>query len=406
MSIPRVLPIVLATLGGVAIGWVIRPSTSHADAARETNGPVLKRETRHAGNENPNIATRWIDKMRTGDVKAVAKEVPAGEIKEVMDGLMAGVWGSLSKEQITQMEQLIRAWAEKDPKAALAWARNLRHPRQRELGLSFVAAAVAEKDPRAGFEIYAEMDKVMIRELNEKVHGVISGAYDHAAKEGPASLLELMRRTPESDGFGFGIHPSYPQGFDFTAMMDGMAKAGYFGPGGTRTSKPFVIGSPLAEWALRDREAAFSYLAANAGKDSRHRLDDLTDKLTATHGNTQTNAWLGDKLASLTSEQRRQLAKGTLAGSSAEYLNRYIHLMPTEEAAVEFRYDLLQATAESGWEPALEILNEMPEIEDRLALVGRLHGVTDTDGMAEQLRKWNVPQERIDTIVEKVKRKE
>jgi len=407
MSVHRVLPIVLAMLGGVAIGWVIKPSVSYSDAGKKPNEPVLKRETRRAGNENPNIAAQWIDKMRTGDVKAVAKEVPAAEIKAVMDGLMKGVWGTLSNEDIARLQSLLGEWAEKDPEGALAWARNLRHPTQREMALSCIAAAIGKKDPEAGFAIYTEVEKATIQGLSDVMYWVVAQVYRNAAKKSPEALLEAMSRTPKGGSFSSGLHVNFPKGFDFESLLKGMADAGYF-KRTDRTYGVFTLESPLAEWAGRDRDAAFTYLADHVSVDNRHDLIGLADKVAESTSQAQMKEWMGGKLAAMDATQRQALVKGSLIGYPASYLNRFVEMIPTSEGAADLRYDILQANHDAGWTMDLELLNQMPEVEGRIAIIERLQGLRENElpQLASQLRAWQLPEERIPGILEKVKRKE
>jgi len=410
MSIPRALPIVLAALGGVAIGWVIKPTASHADTAKATNEPILKRETRRAGNEDSRIAARWIDKMGTGDlerIRQVTEEVPTNEMSAVLTGLMDGVWGSLSREEQTRMELLIGEWARKDPEGALAWARNLRHPQQRELGLTCIAAAIGYKDPEKGFEIYTELEKVQMPS-DYALMNVVSGTYKKAAENGPEALLAIMKRVPtnEARGGGYAFPVTYPPGFDFATMMDGLQEAGYFKFHNTDPRKYYSITGTLAEWAMRDREAAFTYLTQHAKDGTSYDFQQMAAWMEEKQGKAQTQAWLGEKLSALDSTQRKELIKGSLLSSSPDELNRFIEAMPTPEAATELRYEILQSAGEAGWGGKYGILNEVPEIEDRLAVIERLENMRDTDRLEAQLKDWQVPQERIDGIVEKVKRKE
>lgn len=407
MTIPRALSIGLAAVVGVAIGWVINPATS-ADTARVTKEPVLDRETRRPGNEDSRTAaTKWVGRMKSGDVKTVAKEVPADEIKAVMNALMDGVWGTLSNDDIARMQSLMGEWASKDPEGALAWARSLRHPTQRELGLSCIAAAIGQKDPEAGFAIYTEVEKVTIKGLNDILYGVVSQVCDRAAKESPAALLEVMGRIPKSENFGSSVHVGFPNGFDFEALLSGMTDAGYF-KRENRTYGAFYLEGPLSEWAARDREAAFAFLTDHVSADSRYDLIGLSQKLAETSSQSQTKEWLGGKLAAMDPAQRQALVIGSLLGYSSFYLNPIIEMMPTREASADLIYDILQANNNAGWTMDLDLLNQMPEMEERIAIIERLQGLRDDEAidLASLLRKWDIPQERITGIIGKVKRKE
>ena len=408
MSIPRALPIVLATLGGVAIGWVIKPSASSTDTAKETNGPVMKREARRAGNEDSRIAARWIDQMGTDDWEKtgkVAKDIPTGEMKAVLDGLMDGVWGSLTEEDRTRMEMLISEWAGRDPEAALAWARNLRHPQQRELGLCFIAATVGKNDPQAGFEILAELETVTMPEFYWDLLDVVTTTCADSAKEGPQALWDTYRRIPKSENLTMPMTIQFPPGFDFRGLMEVMGADNYFSS--TDGSSSGLVFQPLSAWAEEDREAAFSYLVENARSGTNYDFHDMMEKIGEKDGKPAMREWIGEKLAAMDSSQRQQLAMGSMPLHYAPHLEDFIRAMPTPELQMELRQDFLQATISSSNIIDFELLNELPDIETRLASIEALHGFNgDPDDVVEQLRKWNVPQERIDGILEKVKREE
>ena len=407
MSFHRALPFILTALGGVAIGWVIKPTPTHADTAKPTNEPVLKRETRRAGNEDSRIAARWIDKMGTGDLEKIRREVPTGEMKAVMDGLLEGMWGSLSQGDLIRMQTLIGEWAERDPEGALAWARGLRHPQQREVGLVYIAAAIGQKDPEAGFAIYSEVEKLTMSELSSAMYGVMFQLCKNAVQQGPDALLDIINRTPKSDRFSMGLQTTYPEGFDFPSLLQGMADAGHFKREGSNMSV-FTVESPLSAWAAIDREAAFAFLAEHSPAGTRHNFYEFTQKVAASSSQAEMKEWIGGKLAAMDPSQRRELVQGSMIGYPVDYVNRFIEMMPTQESATELRYEILQSYNDAGWSVDYGILNEVPEVEDRVATVERLRGLKDyhAEELASQLRKWNVPQERIDGIVEKAKRKE
>ena len=407
MSAQRLLPLLLAALGGGAITWVIKPGPTPAEASKETQEPVLKRETRRDGNENSRIAARWIDRMPVDDqekVQSAAKEVPPGEMKAVLDGLMSGIWGSLSSEEVTRLQLLIGEWAQKDPEGALAWARALKQPQQREVGLCSIAIAVGEKDPQAGFGILAELEKVTMLELfMGNLTEVVQKTCANAAKDGPDALREALRRIPEGDRWTMGLTIEYPPGFDFHGLMEGMKDDGYFNLA-DRPSRAMAL-DPLSQWAAADGDAAFSYLVENAKSGSTYNFHELTDKMAETRGKHDAREWLGEKLAALDSAQRQQLALGSMSLHHSPPLEEIIRAMPTPELQMELRQDLLQAGISSGNTINFELLSELPDLETRLATLEQLHGMDgDSEEVVDQLRKWNVPQERIDGIMEKVTR--
>ena len=391
---------------GIAIGWFARsPGGAVGEASGAGSGTRFHSASagdRPREGRDGHLAARWIDRMQTGDAGEVAAAVPTGDLRAVISGVMDTVWGTLSAEDQGRLEALIGEWALRDADAALAWARSLRQPQQREVGLTSIAAALAESDPHRAFDIYAEQERVTLWLGREKIEKLISTLSKEATMQGPQALLDLFRRIPENDTNGvMGLGIDYPEGFDYAAMLDGLAESGIgiHGPG-EDSSKPFEPQSPLRRWAVKDPDAAFSYFLSKTGSGYRLHLGDLTQEMEEKWGRDATQAWLGEKVAALDSSQRLELIKGTGILNHPSQLENLINGIEDPSIAQEVRYEALQASAGSVLRN-FQLLANLP-LDEKLQVVGRLRGVKDTEYLESILTTWDVPRERIDAIVRDV----
>ena len=279
----------------------------------------------------------------------------------------------------------------------MAWARALSQPQQREVGLVSIAAAVARNDPRAGFEIYAELDEVATPMGGRMLSFMMRTVYNEAARQGIPALLDVVKRTPlNKTRSGEQIEITYPEGTDFKALMDGLLAIK------TPEGKPFEPSNPLGPWGLKDADAAFAYVTLRASEGQRLDLGGMVYELGEKWGTIEAKRWMGAKLASLKpAEQRALLSQADLL-SSPGILRTYIAEMPTPEAAAEFRFQVIQYSAEKKFNPGYEVLNDVPDVKERVAMIERLRDVKDDRGIRMFLKNWEIPADRIDQITKTV----
>ncbi len=397
----RVVLISTVFVAGAAAGWLAKP-----DAPAAVSGParVAERDrTARPGREaspQAKVARMWMDRIETGGVREVAKDVPPGDFKALVEGVIATVWGGMSDKQLEQLMVLIADWAGKDLDGALAWARSLENPKQREVGLIGIAAKLAKDDPKAAFEIYAELEEVSTNAGNS-LSEMMRKLYNDAAKQGVEAVLDLARRTPQNrTNISEGIGIEYPPDFDFRALIDGLIKTTELG-GISELLKPFAPNHPFGSWADRDADAAFEYIVDGTAQGQFLRWSDIPYELGKKWGTMEVDRWMGAKLAALSpAEQKALLSKSDLTHSPGT-LRKYITNMPTEEAAAEFRFQYMDRTKEF-LQVSLEVLNDVPEVQDRVVAIERLRGVTDDRPLRHYLSNLNLAADRIDQIVRTV----
>lgn len=385
---------------GAAGGWLVKPATpaAPADAVLKAEGPGTKRSSRDdaAKLEKSRVATRWIDRMERDGVKDVAKEIPTGDIQATMEKMMASMWGGMDEEQVGQLMCLMEAWAEQDAEGALAWARRLDVPRQREIALTGVAVAIGKKDPMAGFEIYTEVGEVNVHINSDLLSRMMDEVYQQATAKGVDTLLDIARRTPENKTRMLeSVSIDYPEGFDFAKLIDGLAKVSS-PEGGGRILRSFTPSSPLGKWALRDPDAAFGYALERTGEGRYVSLDEVDYEMARKSGTTEAVRWMGEKLASLERDQLEALLPQSGLLNSPGRLRNYAGVMP-EAAANELRFQAIKASPY-----AIEVLQDVPSVEDRVAMIERLRGVQKPGLIRSALQQWKVPQDRIDEVMKTV----
>ena len=388
----------------MAVGWSARSvgASKETTRAAEAENRAARKRDRAPEDADAKVAARWMERLGKGKPGEVAAEVPTADLRSVIAGVMGTVWGELSEEDQKRLEALIGQWAIRDRESALAWARSLHHPLQREVGLTSIAAALAESDPKAAFDIYAEQDKVTSWLGREKIHNLITALSKDAVAKGPQALLDLIRRIPENETNGIdGVSIRYPDGFDYAAMLDGLAEIGIgIHAKGDDSSKPYEPESPLGQWAVKDPDAAFSYFSTKATDGYRLDLGDLTADLTEKWGRDATRTWLGEKVSALDSAGRKAFLEGTGVLNSPSQLIDVINGIRDPSLANEFRYEALQAT--SGTTPRnFDVLADLP-LDEKLEIVTRLRGMKQTGYLQSMLTTWEVPRDRIDSILKDV----
>jgi hypothetical protein len=171
----------------------------------------------------------------------------------------------------TQLKRLFLSWYAKAPEAALAWLHGLPNASDRCDLLGPVVAKLAKTDFDAAL--------ALVQQLDPDERPIPSDLLNQAAAQGADQLLDVCRlglgRGNRFGGSGLldyggfrpslgresgccGVGLSYPQGFDFQRVLDGLAetKAGA-GEGQDFACLPCNL---VGEWAARDPQAAWAWL--------------------------------------------------------------------------------------------------------------------------------------------------
>lgn len=400
MKHPSAFTLLTGILIGVAGAWLVKPSSpaSLKDTVQKVARSDTKRTTRDDASklEISRTAARWIDRMEKDGVEKVGEEIPTADMQPLMEKMMAAMWGGMSEQQVGQLMFLMETWAERDAEGALAWARGLEVSRQREIALTGVAVVIGKTDPMAGFEIYTEVGEVNVQIDSDPLRPMMDEVYRLAAAKGVDALLETISRTPENK---MRIHPrvsiDYPEGFDFAGFIDGLAAVNR-PDGKVWISRSFTPPDPLGRWALRDADAAFDHALARTGEGRYASMDEMDREMSEKSGTTEAVRWMGDKLASLEPGQLAALLPRSGLLNSPGRLRSYAAVMP-EAAAQEFRVQAIQASPY-----LIEMLQDVPGMEERMEVIERLRGVKEPGFIRSAMKQWQVPQERIDKVMQTV----
>lgn len=388
---------------GAAGGWFLKPVPPAASigADHRATEPDMKRSLRttDAARERERVANRWIGRAGAEGTEKVAKEIPADEMRAVMEKMFSSMWGGIDEKQMGDLLRVMIAWADKDKETALAWARNLEIPQQREIAMTGIARSIGKTDPMAGFEIYSETGTVTTAAAGRALEGMMEEVYRLAAAKGAEALVDIARRSPVNETRTIhGVRLEYPEGFDFATLMDGLAK---ISRSNLIFDKAIVPPDPMGQWVLRDPDAAFDYVASRIAKGGQLRLDSMVYEMGEKSGSLEARRWIAGKLASVPSDQIPAFVRGAGVLNSPGIFRQYLQEMPSE-AADEFRLQSVKLYPGS----AMELLLDIPSVDDRVALVERLRGVKDPSHILGQLKKWEVPQERIDQVSEAIRQQD
>jgi len=399
MNRNAILTLLTGIVIGAAGGWLAKPETQSSRNAEVSSGkPGTKRSARNDAPmlEKSRDATRWEERIGRDGVAVVAQEIPTGDIRSVMEKMMASMWGGMDDRQVKQLMLLMETWADQDPQGALEWARGLEVPRQREIALTGAAVAIGKDDPMAGFEIYTEVEAVNVQIDSDPLRPMMDEVYRLAAAKGVDALLEIVRRTPENKTRTRPmVSIDYPEGFDFARFIDGLATVN-LPDGKVWISRSFTPPDPLGRWALRDADAAFDHALTRTGEGRHMSVDEMDREMSQKSGNTEAVRWMGEKLASLESARLAALLPRSGLLNSPGRIREYAAVMP-EAAAQEFRFHVIQASPY-----LIEMLQDVPGMEERMAVIERLRGVKEPGFIRSAMKQWQVPQERIDKVMQTV----
>lgn len=361
----------------------------------------MKRSVRSddAAKEKGRVAKRWVDRAESEGMTAVAGQIPPTEMAVVMEEMFSSMWGGLDDKQMADVLRLMVSWAKQDKEGALAWARNLTVPQQREIALTGIASVVGKDDPMAGFGIYVEIGELNTRASGHVLTNMMRDVYRLAAEKGADAVLDITRRSPANNsGVIHHVALEYPEGFDFAKLMDGLA-------GISRSNMSFdksiVPPDPMGQWVLRDPDAAFGYAASSIANGGRVSLSDMAYEVGKKSGLLEARRWMAGKMAAVPSDQIPRFIHGAGLLTSPGLFRQYLQEMP-EESAAEFRLQSLKVQPMI----AMDLLLDIPSLDDRVALVERLRAVKNADPILDKLRKWEVPQERIDQVGETIRQHE
>lgn len=285
-----VIGILAGAAGGFILAWQLKPADGNSESAAVT--PLRTRVERSMTTPHPlgkpapsAFSRQWEEADQTDDTEEKRKALLAALGSDEFPALLAEVRekaGMLEPDydEVEQIQELVHAWHRKTPEAALAWLRALPNAKDRVSLLENIVEETAENDLDGALALLSQDG----RDENGRL-AMPPKVLEKAAAQGAEKLLEvcklgIFRREKvvfpsncglDMDGCSFPNHLSYPEGFDYRRVLDGLAavEAG-FGEGETFAALP---GNLLSEWAKRDLQAAWAWyregkaVSGNDGSD-------------------------------------------------------------------------------------------------------------------------------------------
>lgn len=256
--------VVAGALAGFSIAWHLKPSGS--DFASDSVSPLQARVDRRPVSSRPlgraapsAFSQQWEELENDEDGKEKREALLAGLGPEEFPALMAemddkaGLSG-LDNPGDNQLRDLFNAWFRKAPDVALAWLRALPKAKDRQRLLYGIVDEVAEIDPDRAVS--------MLRQDGADENGHIfipDRLLEKAVSQSEDKLLEICKLGLHRGGdWPNSCRMSFPEGFDFRRVLDGLAAAqAEIGEDGRFASIPSNL---VSEWAKRDFQSAWNWL--------------------------------------------------------------------------------------------------------------------------------------------------
>ncbi len=396
-------------LGIVAAAFVAGWATGrggHRESGKETAEVPVRERAALQRDERGKSAAQWAEELRGRDndgLKSFGREIPRAELGPAIEKWIAshGV-GGLGNEGRARLRILLGDWAERDFEGVRNWADGLGDPVIREMALTALAAALAEKDPERAFECLAAngefhqdlMGHHSLYELMRKLSA-------DAIAEGPEAFAALWSRLPvgkSSMETASGFDVSLGDDVDFVAYADALRKIREMG------RHPIYPGGVMKEWAKRDAEAATEYVL-EAGLSGRVHYEwwELGQVIEQERGLREVGGWTVEMLRRVPEERRAEFflnagmlgAPERVLGADQEYYQ------PGEKEALA--RDMLQGAAKRGWWEWGKIL-EAVEPERRMEVLLQVRGAESVGDLQSYLEGQGYAAERIEEVIAVVRR--
>jgi hypothetical protein len=251
-------------LAGFIIAWQVKPTAENSSS--DSASPLQTRVERRSAGARPigrfapsEFSQRWQEMCDEEDVEAKREALLASLGPAEFPALLAemddkaGLSG-LDNPGENQLRLLFKAWHAKAPDAALTWLRALPKPEDRHRLLWDIVDEIAESNLDGAVSIlrqYGTDDEGFIVIIPDKL-------LEKAVTLGEDKLLEICKLGLNRGGdWPSSCEISYPEGFDFRRVLDGLAAA----QAGTDEQARFanLPGNLISEWAKRDFRSAWAW---------------------------------------------------------------------------------------------------------------------------------------------------
>jgi hypothetical protein len=331
------LIVLLGTFGfGFASAWMSKPvSASREDASRgKTTASERAANPERPAKEakDPHMAEllKALGEARYNQpkTKEALDQIKTEEFSRLIDALVrkAGFTG-LDYRDEKSVQDLVLAWYDRDPEAALGWVLAIQNTKDREELLPRLIGKTLKNDLQQGL--------ALLRQYGRQEDGGWIAPPELFEKLGQLSSDEMVSTLGcfiATDGSSSGTSVTYPKGFDFQRLLDGIADL----QKGLKDKQGLgvVPGNILWEWARRDPGSAWEWLqqgkkVPSAGPEEffkGYRSVASTDEF---------SSFLAEAVSdqNVAVEERFRTAWNTLVDEpSSEMLNAFMQKLPGERS--------------------------------------------------------------------------
>jgi hypothetical protein len=409
MSKQGVLLFVLSLAAGMVAGGVGGKEGTKSAVVRP---PVL---TSEAGSASPKWELRdFIAAARTpqkGDGLPLS-HWSVEQLRAALDECMHGPEGRLHVVQANIFPQLLSAWMQRDPDAALAWFDGIDPPLLRRGVAGQFASLWPEAKADEGFAYFLGH-----RELFNPYSDTFQNLLIRArAKQGPEAVFAALQQFSAEDVPAYGNRLELPDGFDFPSLLErdldslvtdkerARVDGGY-----SKLFKDRLIQA----WYAQDREQTFDWLVEKHGAAGLEAISTYTYPWKDDH-----YKWLKEKIAALASEQQDEFLSATREKWLYEMRDLQTFAKGTTDPALQEKLLALavDGVAYGNIEPTLEVIATNPDLEQRLALLEecpigpRPHkqrsSFINGDYLRKTLGEWGAEPGRIEGIIARFQEQE
>jgi hypothetical protein len=402
-----------SSLLSFALGWGFKPKETEVVEVQPTKSARSEVVTRSKSLNRPDVSG-WMRRLENEEAENWSDQLADEDFEPLLEEMMAGMWGQLTRDDLENLQELVGRWASRDMEDCLAWARELKNERHREVGLVMVAKALSESNPERAFDVLCEIEEASLSRLWSSIHvglptEVVKGPFQKAFEAGPEELLRTLSRLPEGaedaslGGVNFNLE--YPQDFEFGPFLtqyfygdpeNSLKGKGYFG-----------VANPYREWVQRDLPEAFEWsLSLLQEREEMRRDSSLSNwehmffRMDASRQNDAEN-WLAHKLASLSPKELDAMERGADIFGDTQYFGTLVDRMGPNEMR-KFFDNIGEGVQTNPFKFHPELLEKLPNVNERVEILEQLRGVYGEERIGKILLKWGVNEARAAEVMEKV----
>ena len=299
------LLILVGTFGlGFTTAWITKPVSpgekpSLANTSASERVASSERPTKEA--KNPRVAEllKAVEGARYNEAKTkeALDQVKTEEFSRLLGELVrrAGFTG-LDYKDAESMVNLVAAWYDREPEAALGWVLAFENAKDREQLLTGIIGKVSGKDLKQGL--------ALLQQYGRKENGgwlMPMELFQGLTQLGADGMASALGSFISTDGNSGGSSLTFPQDFDFRRLLDGVAEIQKGLKG--EQAIGMVPSNLLSEWAKRDPSSAWEWLQQGK-KASYASPDEFFKGYRANVSNDEFTSFLAEVVGDKTADEK------------------------------------------------------------------------------------------------------